>query len=86
MSGRLVSNAFELNGTHLEIGDRVEPSVDLSDIGKINVMALPFVITFWRARLCGTSVLDSVQHRCPLFSAALSSSPSRTLAIDSLHT
>ena len=71
----------------LEAGGRLEPSEHLLDIAAVDTAGLPLQLVFWyvRAGLGGHS-LDSVAHRCPLFSTVLETSPQRTLAVDSLHT
>ena len=48
---------------------------------------VPFNATFWRVRRdCFNRPIDSLSHRSPLFNTRLCTSPSRSLAIDTLHT
>ena len=86
IGGRIVTKEGKISDVRLLPGDRVEPSCSLSDIGSIERARTPFVITFWRPRKSGRSIIDPVAHRNPLFCRALHSNPNRTLAIDSLHT
>ena len=46
VSGYILLNAVPLLG--LAAGDRVDPSAELPDIGKLKTAALPLVVTFWR--------------------------------------
>ena len=60
----LVEDYAPLN---LRRGDRLEPSENLSDIGKFDdIMVFPVLLTFWR---CSRETL--AKHRCPLFDAAI---------------
>eukprot|EP00959_Pyramimonas_sp_CCMP1952_P291828 6103597-Pyramimonas_sp.AAC.1 len=76
-----------VDGVTLKPGDRLEPSDTLRDTHALEKATLPLLVTFWRPQLGdGGKVIDSVMHRCPLYSEALHASPNRTLAVDSLHT
>ena len=70
----------------LEVGDRLEPSPTLPDIGKLTTAQTPCTFTFWRTHHHGKSIIDLVVHRCPLFNVALHTSPTHTVVHDSLHT
>ena len=42
---------WDISGTLLLAGDRLEPSQELTDVGRIDsltVLALPILLTFWR--------------------------------------
>ena len=73
----------DLPDQRLLAGDRVEPSVSLPDIAKLEATCsrgAPLGITFWRKdneTLC--------THRCPLWDDRLGISPATTLAFDTLH-
>jgi len=71
----------------LAAGDRLECSRELMVPTEFHEKSVPFRATFWRARFdCLKRCIDSVRHRCPLFSTRLGTSPARSLAIDTLHT
>eukprot|EP00959_Pyramimonas_sp_CCMP1952_P212868 4454377-Pyramimonas_sp.AAC.1 len=76
----------EIGGTNLIVGDRLEPSEQLHDIAALSRVKLPVSIKLWRTRRGASgALLDSVHHRCPIFSIELCTSPARTLAIDAMH-
>ncbi len=65
----------------LLVGDRLEPSPQLPDIGLFDKISLfPTIVLFWRTTLESIS-----KHRNPLFNAETGVNPFRTLAIDPLH-
>ena len=70
----------------LQLHDRLHPSVHLLDVGAVESMRLPRVLTFWRPTWHGDSCVDPMRFRCPLFCTQLSTSPQSSVAIDSLHT
>ena len=85
--GRSLMRDVIIGGVRLETGDRVVPTATLCDVGNIEVASLPFSVTLWRARFGpGGRLMDSVVNRCPLFSNQLGTTPTRSLAIDMLHT
>ena len=76
--GRVLSQSLPTFG--LDTGDRLEPSPTLPDVGNLENLALPAVITFWRKSL------DTLtRHRNPLFCVATGLSPKRSMTIDTLH-
>ena len=76
--GRVLTQSLPTLG--LEAGDRLEPSPTLPDVGDLENLALPAVITFWRKSL------DTLtRHRNPLFCDATGLSPKRAMTIDTLH-
>jgi hypothetical protein len=76
--GRVLSQS--LPTLNLEVGDRLEPSCTLPDVGDLENLALPAVIIFWRKSL------DTLtRHRNPLFNDATGLSPKRSMTIDTLH-
>eukprot|EP00959_Pyramimonas_sp_CCMP1952_P472633 9500350-Pyramimonas_sp.AAC.3 len=84
--GRLAIGSAVVNGVEIREGDRLEPSEYLVDTFQLETTELPVWVTLWRPRLShDKKVMDPVVHRCPLFTAELSCSPVRSLAIDSLR-
>ena len=69
----------------LEAGDRLEPSVELVDTGKLRVAHLPLRLTFWRRHMQSRACTDRVLHRNPLFAEKVGRSPQLVLRIDTLH-
>lgn len=87
IGGRMVFRPGVIQGTEIQIGDRLEPSADCWDIARLSDVRTPANVVLWRTRRDSEGrLLDPVVHRCPLFSTRLHTSPHRTLAIDSLHT
>ena len=85
--GRMVSAVTDIDGTRLERGDRLEPSINLLDVTFLESQRLPILLTFWRTHKDDRGrCLDTVTHRNPLFSEDIGTEPSRILAVDSLHT
>jgi hypothetical protein len=82
--GRCLANPVRCFG--LLRGDRLEPSVELPDVGDLRSARPPITLTFWRRHMETQRCLDRVLRRNPLFSAELGTSPQRTFAIDTLHT
>ena len=64
----------------LLLGDRLEPSAALPDVGDFDALAVPATVTFWR---CGEESL--ARHRNPIFGGPAGISPARNLTIDVLH-
>ena len=81
--GRTLANGVPEFG--LEAGDRLEPSVQLPDVGEFSSIKTPFVANFWRTHYCGQAVVDAVNHRNPLFSDSVYVYPSMTFVLDVLH-
>ena len=72
---------WDIPGSILKEGDRLEPSAVLMDVDKfesIDPRRLPLSLTFWR------KVQKRVKHRNPLFDALLGVTPD-SLVVDSLH-
>ena len=68
-------------------GDRLDPSPECLIPLEFDKTPVPFLAVFWRTRYdCMNRKLGSVVHRSPLFSAALGTSPARSLALDTMHT
>ena len=66
----------------LKARDRLEPSLFVRDVGSFFTCdTFPLECTFWRS-----SRSSLVTHRCPLWDESLGITPSRTIAIDLLHT
>ena len=85
--GRTVVRDVVVRGVALMRGDRVVPSPRMLDTSVIDEGLLPLRVLFWRpTRNAQGLVVDAVVNRCPLFSPELGTSPSDTLAIDTLHT
>ena len=73
---------WDITGTSLLAGDRLEPSQELTDVGRIDSLTsrdLPILLTFWRC-----SVQERVKHRNPLFDATIGITP-RIMTADLLH-
>ncbi len=66
----------------MKVGDRLEPTCELQDIGKLAQVNLPRKVILWRATMEGKYATDPVSHRNPLFSAEIYSSPVSRLAVD----
>jgi hypothetical protein len=66
----------------LLVGDRLEPHASCMDVEAVeNISVFPCLLLFWRRTretLC--------THRCPLFDETLGISPTRSIAIDIMHT
>jgi hypothetical protein len=85
--GRLIWKDCVVNGVALQVGDRLEPNENLIDISLLSSVQCPCKIVFWRVRFEDKDrPMDSVSHRCPLFSERIHASPASTLAIDAMHT
>ena len=70
-----------LRAVGLRPGDRLEPTDELPDVGRFEVLPLPARVLFWRpsrASLC--------LHRCPLLSDAIGVTMEDTISLDLLHT
>ena len=72
--GRVVSKPIA-RFPRLQLHDRLHPSVYLVDVGAVESMGLPRVLTFWRPTWHGDSCVDPMRFRCPLFWTQLSTSP-----------
>ncbi len=88
IGGRVVFKSCTVAGVTLEEGGRLEPSTSLLDIASLERARLPITIVLWRPRLSydNRAILDGVNHRSPIFSVALHTSPARNLCVDTLHT
>jgi hypothetical protein len=64
----------------LLLGDRLEPSKSLEDVGQLDTARLPLRLTFWR-----TTLQTKSKHRNPLFDVSTGVSVA-SLSIDVLHT
>ena len=85
--GRTIRRHLHLNNVMLLPGDRIVPSPIMLDTRVVDDAPLPLTVLLWRGRFdAGGSCTDAVVNRCPLFSEALGTSPSSSLAIDDLHT
>ena len=49
--GRRIATPLQLDGKHMCVGDRLEPSTDLPDTHSLEKSHLPVRITFWRPRI-----------------------------------
>eukprot|EP00959_Pyramimonas_sp_CCMP1952_P141472 2961016-Pyramimonas_sp.AAC.1 len=71
---------------NLKVGDRLEPSADLFDVGTFDSKPLPFTATFWRVpRDARRRPLVSTLHRNPLFHPSTGLTQ-KHLMVDMLHT
>ena len=88
IGGLWARSDIAINGVNLKKNDRLEPSRAVPDIFGLAKLNVPFTATFWRPRRGDRDleIIDSLHHRCPLFSEELGTSPHRTLAVDALHT
>ena len=85
--GRTIVADISVNGVDLLVGDRVVPSSEMPNVRHFDTIELPIVLLFWRASFDERGrCTDLVINRSPLFSDELGTSPTRTLAIDNLHT
>lgn len=78
--GRALTRDININGASLRIGDRLEPSYELPDIGKLTDLELPNVIIFWRL-----ANEDRTRHRNPIFDRSIGVTPRRSLSVGLLH-
>jgi hypothetical protein len=79
--GRALVRSIVVNGVFLKTNDRLEPSVELPDIGELeNLARFPISIIFWRSQ---DETLT--RHRNPLFDADLGVTPKKSLVVDVLH-
>ena len=71
----------DFNAVGLLVGDRLEPSDKLPDVGKVySISDFPVSLTFWRS-----SAEYITRHRNPLFDRALGITPNNSVTIDVLH-
>lgn len=74
--------AAALPGLGLRQHDRLEPTAELPDVAAFDELVdFPIVVVFWRR-----SEETLCQHRCPLWDDNLGLSPSKSIALDLLHT
>ena len=73
---------LDLPDLGLQTNDRLEPSRELQDVGKLETIdcTIPFFIIFWRV-----SMNSICTHRSPLWDPILGIVPSRCVCIDVLH-
>ena len=80
--GRALTREINMNGASLKIGDRLEPSYELPDVG--NLIDLdpvpPKTIIFWRL-----ANEDQTRHRNPIFDRSIGVTPRRSLSVGLLH-
>ena len=71
------------DGTVLEVGDRLEPSRELLDVGDgFDLLTVfPVLVTFWRASLETIAL-----HRNPLWNPDTGATHDKIMGVDSLHT
>ena len=62
------------------MGDRLEPSAGLADVGAFEIAPLPLSVVFWRP-----SAETSAKHRNPLFVEHLGTGPRDLITVDILH-
>ena len=78
--GLALTRPFPELGLH--IGDRVEPTATLEDVGKFDAIdTFPCDVLFWRL-----AEETMCQRRCPLFDADIGILPASSIALDLLHT
>ncbi len=86
VGGRQIVTDVKINGTSLEMGDTVAPSDSVWDVGSIERLALPLVVTMWRTRRAADGKnIDFVKHRCPVFCRELRTAPHDVLAVGARH-
>ena len=80
--GRALTREININGASLKIGDRLEPSYELPDVGKLIDLdpVPPKTIIFWRL-----ANEDQTRHRNPIFDRSIGITPRRSLAVGLLH-
>lgn len=79
--GLCVLAPIQVGPIALQVGDRLEPSRNLMDVGKFFELVLfPIILTFWRP-----SRETVTRHRNPLFNRVIGITPHRCLTIDALH-
>lgn len=79
--GRALVGPVDVAGVSLCAGDRLEPSLTLTDIGNVEYLnEFPQAITFWRP-----SSETLTRHRNPIFDSHLGITPRKSLVIDLLH-
>lgn len=76
--GRVLTMDWPEHG--LLAGDRLEPSMDVLDVGRGFDASLPKRVVFWRA-----SSASSTKVRNPIFDASTGCTPDRVLGVDWLH-
>ena len=79
--GRALTRDVQINDRSLREGDRLEPSFDLPDIGKLVDLVPPKTIVFWRK-----PNEDRARHRNPIFDRRIGVTPRRSLSFGILHT
>ena len=80
-AGRTLMQAIVVNTVHLKLGDRLEPSYTLPDVGALEeISTFPTTIVFWRR-----SVETLTRHRNPVFDPEIGITPARSLTVDVLH-
>eukprot|EP00959_Pyramimonas_sp_CCMP1952_P388719 8144937-Pyramimonas_sp.AAC.1 len=86
IGGRIVVTDAIIGGKQLLAGDRLEPSLELTDVHSLERSSLPVNVVLWRThRDHKHRSMDSVSHRCPLFAQCIGTSPHGNLAVDELH-
>ena len=70
---------MSLPALNLKQGDRLEPPIELLDVGKFEKLQLPVTVIFWRSANQSITL-----HRNPIFSRSLGCTL-ETLALDVLH-
>jgi hypothetical protein len=78
--GRALQHDVTIRDVTLLKADRLEPSLELADVGALESVALPTTLTFWR-----TSAETLTRHRNPLFQHD-TGVDQNSLAMDALHT
>ena len=79
--GRALTRDVQVRGVELRVGDRLEPSEFLNDVGAlVSISEFPTTIIFWRM-----SDETLTRHRNPIFDREIGIIPNRTLTIDLLH-
>ena len=64
----------------LRAQDRLEPSMEIPDVGNVENHVPPFTVTMWR-----TTEETLTRHRNPLFAEDLGTLPATSLTVDALH-
>ena len=79
--GRALTRDVQIRGVELRVGDRLEPSESLNDVGAlVSISEFPTTIMFWRK-----SDETLTRHRNPIFDREIGILPNRTLTVDVLH-
>ena len=78
--GRCLTRDVNVNGVSLKVGDRLEPSEKLPDVGSLEDLRTPSEIIFWRK-----DRETLTRHRNPIFDLEIGLTPRSIMVVDLLH-